>query len=119
MCPQILDYAPGQRVYHSSENINNVKILNIGYSISKHAVIGITKYLATYWARYNIRCNTLVPDGFNGQPKFLLKNVIKRIPLNRWAKVTEYKKAIQFLATDDSCYMTGQSLIIDGGRTIW
>ena len=113
--------APDQRVYHSSENINNVKNFKpIGYSISKHAVIGITKYLATYWAKYNIRCNTLVPGAvFNGQPKFLIKNVKKRIPLNRWARKTDYKKAIQFLATDDSCYMTGQSLIIDGGRTIW
>ena len=44
---------------------------------------------------------------------------MKRIPLNRLANVNEYKKAIQFLATDDSCYMTGQSLIMDGGRTIW
>jgi NAD(P)-dependent dehydrogenase (short-subunit alcohol dehydrogenase family) len=113
--------APDQRVYHSSENINKVKNFKpIGYSISKHAVIGITKYLATYWAKYNIRCNTLVPGAvFNGQPKFLIKNVKKRIPLNRWARKTDYKKAIQFLATDDSCYMTGQSLIIDGGRTIW
>lgn len=113
--------APDQRVYHNSEDINKVKNFKpIGYSISKHAVIGITKYLATYWARYNIRCNTLVPGAvFNGQPDFLIKNVKKRIPLNRWANKTDYKKAIQFLATDDSCYMTGQSLIMDGGRTIW
>ena len=113
--------APDQRVYHKSENITKVKNFKpIGYSISKHAVIGITKYLSTYWAHKNIRCNTLVPGAvYNNQPKFLLKNVIKRIPLNRWAKVTEYKKAIQFLATDDSCYMTGQSLIMDGGRTVW
>ena len=113
--------APDQRVYHPSENINKVKNFKpIGYSISKHAVIGITKYLATYWAHKNIRCNTLVPGAvFNNQPKFLTKNVMKRIPLNRWASTTEYKKAIQFLATDDSCYMTGQSLIMDGGRTIW
>lgn len=113
--------APDQRVYHPSENINKVKNFKpIGYSISKHAVIGITKYLATYWAHKNIRCNTLVPGAvFNNQPKFLTKNVMKRIPLNRWANTTEYKKAIQFLATDDSCYMTGQSLIMDGGRTIW
>ena len=113
--------APDQRVYHLSENINKVKNFKpIGYTISKHAIIGITKYLATYWAHKNIRCNTLVPGAvFNNQPKFLKKNVMKRIPLNRWANVTEYKKAIQFLATDDSCYMTGQSLIMDGGRTVW
>jgi|TARA_B110000967_G_C18795217_1_gene515402 NAD(P)-dependent dehydrogenase (short-subunit alcohol dehydrogenase family) len=113
--------APDQRVYHKSENINKVKNFKpIGYSISKHAVIGITKYLATYWAHKNIRCNTLVPGAvFNNQPTFLKKNIIKRIPLNRLATKTDYKKAIQFLATDDSCYMTGQSLIMDGGRTVW
>ena len=62
--------APDQRVYHKSENINKVKNFKpIGYSISKHAVIGITKYLATYWAHKNIRCNTLVPGAvFNNQP---------------------------------------------------
>ena len=113
--------APDQRVYHKSENIKNVRNFKpIGYSISKHAIIGITKYLSTYWANKKIRSNTLVPGAvFNNQPKFLTKNVMKRIPLNRWAKSDEYKKAIQFLATDDSAYMTGQSLIMDGGRTIW
>jgi NAD(P)-dependent dehydrogenase (short-subunit alcohol dehydrogenase family) len=113
--------APDQRVYHKSELINNVRNFKpIGYSISKHAVIGITKYLSTYFAKKSIRCNTLVPGAvINNQPSFLIKNVKKRIPLNRWAKKTDYKKAIQFLATEDSSYMTGQSLIMDGGRTIW
>lgn len=113
--------APDQRVYHKSENFKKVRNFKpIGYSISKHAIIGITKYLSTYWANNNIRTNTLVPGAVsNNQPKFLTRNVMKRIPLNRWAKSNEYKKAIQFLATDDSAYMTGQSLIMDGGRTIW
>ena len=113
--------APDQRVYDKDEKMNKVKNFKpIGYSITKHGVIGITKYISTYWAHKNIRCNTLVPGAvLNNQPKFLEKNIMKRIPLNRLAKVSEYKKAIQFLATDDSCYMTGQSLIMDGGRTIW
>ena len=113
--------APDQRVYDKDEKIQKVKNFKpIGYSISKHGVIGITKYISTYWAHKNIRCNTLVPGAvLNNQPKFLKRNIMKRIPLNRLAKVGEYKKAIQFLATDDSCYMTGQSLIMDGGRTIW
>ena len=113
--------APDQRVYHKSENIYKVKNFKpIGYSISKHGIMGITKYLASYWANKNIRCNALLPGAvFNNQPNFLIHNVKKRIPLNRWAKTSEYKKAIQFLATDDSNYMTGQSIIMDGGRTIW
>ena len=79
------------------KNVKNFK--PIGYSISKHAIIGITKYIATYWAHKNIRCNTLVPGAvFNNQPSSLIKNVKKRVPLNRWAKKNEYKKALQFLA---------------------
>ena len=113
--------APDQRVYHSQENINKVKNFKpIGYSISKHAISGITKYLATYWGHKNVRCNTLVPVAvLNTQPSFLIKNIKKRIPMKRLANKNEYKKAIQFLASDGSKYMTGQNLIIDGGRTIW
>ena len=55
----------------------------------------------------------------NTQPKSLIKNIKKRVPMNRLAKKDEYKKALQFLASDGSEYMTGQNLIIDGGRTIW
>ena len=99
-------------------NVKNFK--PIGYSISKHGIIGITRYLATYWARHGIRSNNLIPGGvFNNQPKFLVKNYKFTVPMNRWAKKSEYRSAIKFLATDDSAYMTGQSLIIDGGRTVW
>ena len=113
--------APDQRVYHAQENMNKVKNFKpIGYSISKHAISGITKYLATYWGHKNVRCNTLVPGAvFNTQSPFLVKNIKKRIPMKRLAEKSEYKKAIQFLASDGSKYMTGQNLIIDGGRTIW
>ena len=55
----------------------------------------------------------------HNQPKYLSKNVSKRIPLGRWAKKDEYRKGLVFLAKDDSSYMTGQLLIIDGGRTTW
>ena len=113
--------APDQRVYHSSENIKKVKIFKpIGYSISKHAISGITKYIATYWAHKNIRCNTLVLGAvIHAQSKSLIKNIKKRVPLNRLAKKSEYREAIKFLASDKSQYMTGQSLIMDGGITVW
>lgn len=113
--------APDQRVYNSKEIITSVKNFKpIGYSISKHAIAGITKYISTYWAYRNVRCNTLALGAvLNGQPKYLIKNVKKRIPLNRWAKKDEYKSAIKFLADENNAYMTGHTLIIDGGRTIW
>ena len=113
--------APNQEVYHPSENITKVKNFKpIGYSVSKHGILGITKYLATYWAHKNVRCNALIPGGvLNNQPKYLVKNQIKRIPMKRWAKKTEFKKALQFLSSDGSKYMTGQNLVIDGGKTVW
>ena len=113
--------APDQRVYHPSENIKKVKNFKpIGYSISKHGIAGITKYLSTYWAHKNVRCNNLVLGAvLNKQSKSLVKNIKKRVPMNRLAEKNEYKKSIQFLASDGSKYMTGQNLIIDGGRTIW
>ena len=113
--------APDQRIYNKSENILKVKNFKpISYSISKHAIHGITKYLSTYWAHKNVRVNTLIMGPvFNNKASYLIKNLKKRIPLGRMANKNEYKKAIQFLASKDNSYMTGQRLIVDGGRTIW
>ncbi len=113
--------APDQRVYHKSRKMDKVRQFKpISYSISKHAIIGITKYFATLFANKNIRCNTLsLGPVLNNQPKFLIKNQSDKIPLNRWANKYEYKKAIQFLLDENNSYMTGQNLIIDGGKTIW
>lgn len=113
--------APDQSVYHKSENIKFVKNFKpVGYSISKFGIIGLTKYVATYWGHKNVRCNSLVLGAVeNKQPAFLKKNIAKRIPLLRWAKKDEYKKALQFLSSKDSSYMTGQMLVMDGGRSSW
>jgi NAD(P)-dependent dehydrogenase (short-subunit alcohol dehydrogenase family) len=90
------------------------------YSVIKHGLLGLTKYLATYWHNKKIRCNALSPGPIeNNQSKNFIKKLKKQIPLNRLAKKDEYIAAIQFLCSDASSYMTGQNLIIDGGRTIW
>lgn len=113
--------APDHRIYNKSENILTVKNFKpISYSISKHAIHGITKYLSTYWAHKNVRVNTLIMGPvFDNQPSYLVRNLKKRIPLGRMANKNEYKKAIQFLASKDNSYMTGQRLVVDGGRTTW
>ena len=113
--------APDQAVYDKSDNIEKVKHFKpVGYSITKFGLLGLTKYVGTYWAHRGVRCNMLVAGGVeNKQPNFLIKKIKKRIPMRRWAKADEYKKAIQFLCSDDSKYMTGQTLVIDGGRTAW
>ena len=90
------------------------------YSVIKHGLIGLTKYLSTYWNLKNVRCNAISPGSIrNNQSKEFNVKIKKLIPLNRLAKKDEYKSAIQFLCSDASSYMTGQNLIIDGGRSVW
>jgi len=113
--------APDQRIYRKEgipENMQPVK--PVTYSVIKHGLIGLTKYLATYWADNNIRVNSLCPGGiYTNQPDDFLEKLHNLIPMGRMAKVNEYKAAIVFLLSDASSYMTGQNLVIDGGRTCW
>jgi NAD(P)-dependent dehydrogenase (short-subunit alcohol dehydrogenase family) len=101
----------------SFDDIQSYKPL--GYSIVKTALIGMTRYLAEYWGHKNVRVNALLPGGvYNNQPKQLVENVKKRTLLGRWANVNEYEDVIVFLASDSSAYMTGQSIVMDGGRSV-
>ncbi len=103
-----------------NQNIYNNFVKPVSYSIAKHGIIGFTKYLATYLAKYNIRCNALCPGGiYKNHNKKFVKNLNKLIPMNRMAKIDELNKAMFFLISDDSSYVTGHSLVVDGGRTIW
>lgn len=113
--------APDHRVYTTTENISDVKHFKpIGYVVTKTAMIGMTRYLATYWAHKGIRVNALVPGAvFNSQPEYLVRNISNRVPLQRMANKDEYREALLFLASEASSYMTGQMLVVDGGRSIW
>lgn len=113
--------APDHRIYRKSDSSGEVQYFKpVSYSVIKHGLIGLTKYLSTYLADFAIRVNTLSPGSiFNNQDTDFLHNLENNIPLRRLASVNEYKGAIQFLASDASSYMTGQNLIIDGGRSIW
>ncbi len=113
--------SPDQRLYRKSglaENKQPVK--PVSYSVIKHGIIGLTKYLATYWAEDNVRVNTLCPSGvYNGQPREFVQRLVKLIPMARMANADDYKAAVIFLCSQASAYMTGACLVIDGGRTIW
>lgn len=90
------------------------------YSVIKHGLIGLTKYIATYWHKNNLRCNSLSPGPvFNFQHKKFVRKLCKEIPLGRMASLNEYNEAVKFLCTDASSYMTGQNIVIDGGRSVW
>ena len=82
--------------------------------------MGLTKYLATYWCNNKIRVNALSPGPvFNNQPLAFQKKIKKLIPLNRMAKKEEYVGTVMYLCSDASSYMTGQNIVVDGGRSIW
>jgi len=113
--------APDQRIYRKPgipEDSQNVK--PITYSAAKWAIIGMTKYLAVYFANKNIRVNCLSPTGvFNDHPEEFVKKLSNIIPMGRMADINEYKAAIAFLCSDASSYMTGENMVIDGGKTVW
>ncbi|MBI2602109.1 MAG: SDR family oxidoreductase [Deltaproteobacteria bacterium] len=113
--------APDHRIYSETERIEDVTNFKpVGYSIVKSSLLGLSRYLATYWAHKGVRSNCLVPGGvFNNQPEPLVRNICKRVPLQRMAESHEYREALAFLASDASSYMTGQQLVIDGGRSCW
>jgi NAD(P)-dependent dehydrogenase (short-subunit alcohol dehydrogenase family) len=113
--------APDQRLYKKDgidDKYQDVK--PVSYSVVKHGLLGLTKYLSTYWTDKNIRCNAISPGGvFNGQNEVFLSKIQERIPMNRMADVDEYMGAIIFLSSNASSYMNGANLIIDGGRSVW
>jgi NAD(P)-dependent dehydrogenase (short-subunit alcohol dehydrogenase family) len=113
--------APDQRLYRLDRDAPEQEqpVKPVTYSAIKHGLIGLTKYLATYWAAQGVRCNALSPGGvYNGQGAAFVAKLADRIPMGRMAKVDEYRSAVQFLCSDASSYMTGQNLVIDGGRSV-
>lgn len=113
--------SPDQRIYKVSGIDENSQLVKpITYSVIKSGLVGMTKYLATYWSANGVRVNALSPGGvYEEQNSDFVKKISELIPLGRMAKSNEYRSAVQFLCSDASSYMTGQNIVIDGGRSVW
>jgi NAD(P)-dependent dehydrogenase (short-subunit alcohol dehydrogenase family) len=113
--------APDQRLYRKAGlPADQQPVKPVTYSVVKTGLIGLTRYLATYWADAGIRVNAISPGGvYNNQPDDFVSRLANLIPLGRMANADEYQAAILFLCSDASSYMTGSNLVIDGGRSCW
>ena len=111
---------PDHRIYKNSNVNGNLMGSRAVYSFTKAGVIGLSKYLATYWADKNIRVNTITPGGVeSGQNDIFKKQYSNRIPLGRMASKEEMVGALIYLASDASSYVTGENIIVDGGLAAW
>lgn len=113
--------APDQRIYRRDGLAEDEQMVKpVTYSVIKHGLIGMTKYLATYYAEKGVRANALCPAGvYNGQNEEFLKKLTNLIPMGRMADVEEYKSTVLYLISEASSYMTGSTVVVDGGRTCW
>jgi NAD(P)-dependent dehydrogenase (short-subunit alcohol dehydrogenase family) len=112
--------APDQRLYSQPGKLEKQSVKPITYSVIKTGIIGLTRYLATYWTSQNIRCNALCPGGVeNSQPEDFLQKISTRIPMGRLARKDEYQGTLLWMLSDASSYLNGAIIPVDGGRSAW
>lgn len=112
--------SPDQNIYEYRRKSGQPFYKPVAYSVSKSALLNLTRYLATYWAAKNVRVNTLTFAGvFNNQDELFLEGYCRKMPMGRMANEDEYNGAVIFLLAEASSYMTGSNLVVDGGWTAW
>ena len=113
--------SPDQRLYRRDGWADDKQpVKPVTYSVIKAGLLGLTRYLATYWADRGVRANALSPGGvFHAQEEEFVKRLTSLIPLGRMASRNEYRAAVQFLCSDASAYLNGQNIVMDGGRSAW
>ena len=113
--------SPDQRLYRKEGLTDDMQpVKPVTYSVIKAGLVGLTRYLATYWADRGVRANALSPGGVsNSQGDEFVQRLTSLIPLGRMASRDEYRAAVQFLCSDASAYLNGQNIVMDGGRSVW
>lgn len=113
--------APDQRLYQLPDLPADAQpVKPVTYSVVKAGLVGLTRYLATYWNEDGVRVNAISPGGiYNGQNDEFVGRLASRIPMGRMARQDEYKASLVYLLSDASSYMTGFNLVVDGGRSCW
>jgi NAD(P)-dependent dehydrogenase (short-subunit alcohol dehydrogenase family) len=112
--------SPVQDLYAFRRERGETFVKPVAYSVSKSAILNLTRYLATYWARHGVRVNTLTLAGvWNDQPPEFLEAYETRVPLGRMLEAPEALGAVVFLASDASSYVTGSNVVVDGGWSAW
>lgn len=110
--------SPDQNLYEYRRQRGEVFYKPVAYSASKSGILNLTRYLAVYWAKHNVRVNSLTIAGvFNNQEQAFLDVYCGRIPVGRMADADEYNGSVVFLSSEASRYMTGHNLVVDGGWT--
>jgi NAD(P)-dependent dehydrogenase (short-subunit alcohol dehydrogenase family) len=108
--------SPDQALYQYRRDRGETFFKPVAYSVSKSALMNLTRYLAVYWGAKGVRANTLVFAGvYANQDPLFLEPYLKKVPLGRMADPSDYDGPVVFLMSDASRYMTGSSLVVDGG----
>jgi NAD(P)-dependent dehydrogenase (short-subunit alcohol dehydrogenase family) len=110
--------SPDQDLYQHRRDRGETFFKPVAYSVSKSALLNLTRYLAVYWGKAGVRVNTLTFAGvFNDQEQAFLDPYLKKVPMGRMAEPGDYEGPVVFLMSDAARYMTGANMVVDGGFT--